>query len=393
MKCRLVVVGLLLAGFTTPVGMPSAVAASTCLQASPPAHPRAAVLRFGVDPGPAGNLTPSTGGVPAYRLSKDLAAVRGLRAHDRPLVVRLNRLFWSGGDRLLRSFARRAHRYGRAGNDVEVQVRYHPTSAENGDIGAWVRWMRHVVAVLGHNRRLIGLTITNEVNFAVSPNTSDGSYQNADLALVRGIEAGANVLHRHRWWRRVKLGFTYAYRYLPNGDQQFFRDIGSLGGERFRRALGFVGVDDYPGTVYPPSIPPGDTAGHEVQVAVATVRQCLLPLAAIPSSTPIWLTENGFSSSAPAHNDAKQRQQLLSAIRGLHQVAGSEHVTDYRWFTLRDNDSSGSGTFDQDGLLTDHYRRKPSYAAFRRLVRQFSTPLLNRRQRRTVPSVGNDERQ
>jgi len=166
------------------------------------------------------------------------------------------------------------------------------------------------------------------------------------------------------------VGFTFAYRFAPTTDEQFWRSLAAAG-PRFRRALGFVGLDDYPGTVYPPAIPPGDTAGHELAVAVATLRSCWLPLAGIGRGTPIWITENGFSSARPTHSPAKQRRQLVSMVTSLHRIAGSEHVTDYRWFTLRDNDSTGSGTFDQDGLLTDTYRRKPAYTAFHRLIVRF----------------------
>lgn len=344
---------------------------ATCLQANPPSRPAPARLRFGVDPGPAGNLTPAGVGPAPKPLSrrKDIAAVAGLRSRH-PMVVRLNRLFWSGGDRLLRRFARAARAFARAGDDVEIQVRYHPTSAETGDIARWVRWVTHVTDVLARNRRLTGLTVTNEVNFPVSPNTSDGVYRGAGQALVRGVEAAHAALHRHGWAHRVAVGFTFAYRFAPATDDQFWQLLRAAG-PRFRQALGFVGLDDYPGTVYPPALPPGDTAGHELAVAVATLRQCFLPQAGIDRATPIWVTENGFSSAAPAHSPAKQRQQLISMITALHRIAGSEHVTDYRWFTLRDNDSSGSGTFDQDGLLSDDYHRKPSYSAFRRLASRF----------------------
>ena len=42
-------------------------------------------------------------------------------------------------------------------------------------------------------------------------------------------------------------------------------------------------------------------------------------------------------------------------VDAARRYAGSYHVTDYRWFNLRDNASNGSGLFDQDGLLRDDY--------------------------------------
>jgi hypothetical protein len=322
-----------------------------------------------VDPGAAGNPVPSTGAAKPVNRTKELRALRGLTSRRRILVVRLNRLFWSGGAPLLRSFQRQAAHYARHGFKVEVQVRYHPTKTENGDIHAWTQWVRHVTNVLGKDHALVALTITNEVNFTVSPNTSDGTYKRAKDALIRGIEAASRALHRRGWTHRIKLGFTFAYRFNPQSDAALFTYLKEHGGPRFRRALGFVGLDDYPGTVYPPALSPGTTAGDELASAAATMRTCYLPLGGIPRSTPLWITENGFGSNSPQHSELAQARQLRSMVQAAVKYAGSYHVTDYRWFNLRDNNSQGSGLFDQDGLLRDDYSRKPSYAAFESLIR------------------------
>ena len=55
-------------------------------------------------------------------------------------------------------------------------------------------------------------------------------------------------------------------------------------------------------------------------------------------------------------------------MKATRRYAGSYHVTDYRWFNLRDNASNGSGMFDQDGLLRDDYSRKPAYDALRSFI-------------------------
>jgi hypothetical protein len=341
-----------------------AASGSLCPPATPTAHHRSVrLLRVGVDPGLAGNPAPSTEAPKPINRGKELTALRGLRPRHHVLVVRLNRLFWSGGQPLLRTFRHDARHYARHGFKVEVQVRYHPTAAREGDIRAWTKWVRHATDVLGRNRKLVALTITNEVNFTISKNTSDGSYARAKAALVRGIEAAHRELRRHHWVHRVKLGFTYAYRFNPQSDAKFFRYLHSHGSTRFRRALGFVGLDDYPGTVYPPALTPGDSPGDELASAIATMRTCFLPQGGIKRSTPLWVTENGFGSDAPAHSEAEQATALRSMVTATRRYAGSYHVTDYRWFNLRDNASNGSGMFDQDGLLRDNYTRKPAYDA------------------------------
>jgi hypothetical protein len=343
---------------------------SLCPPATPTPHPRSIrALRVGVDPGLAGNPAPSTEPPKPIRGGKELAALRGLRPRHHVLVVRLNRLFWSGGQPLLRTFRHEARHYARHGFKVEVQVRYHPTAAEEGNIHAWTKWVRHVTAVLGRNRKLVALTITNEVNFTVSKNTSDGSYAGAKAALVRGIEAAHRELRQHHWAKRVKLGFTYAYRFNPQTDAKLFRYLRSHGKAPFRRVLGFVGLDDYPGTVYPPALAPGDSAGDELASAIATMRTCYFSLGGLPRSVPLWVTENGFGSNTPAHSEADQARALRSMVEATRRYAGSYHVTDYRWFNLRDNASNGSGMFDQDGLLRDDYARKPAYHSLLSFIR------------------------
>ena len=329
-------------------------------------------LRYGVDTGIAGNPVP-VGSVAASDKRKELAALRGLKPQGRPLVVRLNRLFWSEGERQLQEFAREASRLARHGFDVEVQVRYHPTAEQEGDIGAWRRWVRHVVDVLGKNRRLVSLTITNEVNLPISNNTSDGPYDGARDALIQGVTTAYDQLARHGWERRVKVGFTFAYRFSPQGDVEFWKYLKAHGGPRFLRALGFVGLDDYPGTFYPPVLLPGSPTGSEpgatLAEAAATMRRCYLPMAGIPASVPLWVTENGYPTRGGSLGEGEQRDALVDMVRATRAIARTYGVTDYRWFNLRDNDSAGVGMFDTCGLLRDDYSRKPSYDAMRRLIR------------------------
>jgi hypothetical protein len=373
MLCAGLVVPAPVVASTVAVSSSPSSSSSLCPPATPAAHPKpAGSIRFGVDPGLAGNPFPSLKGPVPINEAAEARALHALKPTHRALMIRLNRLFWSGGDPLLRTFARRAASDGRRGYGVEVQVRYHPTAANNGNLTAWSRWVRHVVDVLGKDRALESLTITNEVNLSISPNTSDGSYKSAEAALVRGVEAAYAELRRHGWAHRVKVGFTFAYRLDPNADAGLFKYLAAHGGPAFRRALGFVGLDDYPGTVYPPTLVPGvDDAGDELASAIATMRTCYLPLADIGRTTPLWVTENGFPSN---RNDGiTQSSALRGMVDAVHTYGGTYNVTDYRWFNLRDNNSQGNGLFDQDGLLRDDDSRKPSFARYRALIQKFGT--------------------
>ena len=346
----------------------------TASYAGAPARARAS-LRIGIDPGLAGSAGGQQLPTVPDNPSRDLSAVKALAVPGRQLVVRLNRLFWSDGASGVRHFEREVRRYTGAGFLVELQVRYHPTSAQEGNIAAWVAYVRHVVDVFGANPRVVDLTITNEVNLDVSPNTSDGSYTGAKEALIRGIEGGYAEARR-RGYRQLRFGFTYAYRFSPQSDAAFFMYLGSHGGPAFRRALGFVGLDFYPGTFYPPVMTPGDTYRADFAQAAGVVRDCFLPEAQIGRRVPIWITENGVPSGNMSQSE--QAAALGQLVRAVDAYSATDNVTDYRWFNLRDSTDQGPAThepltFSTDGLLLANYERKQAFGVFRQLIRRFGT--------------------
>jgi hypothetical protein len=384
-------IGLISATLTLSLLAPASPAHSasdpycTSSYASPPSHQKRPI-RLGIDPGLAGSVggtqLPSVPDDP----KRDLAAVKALRPSRRALVVRLNRMFWSDGQAGIDRFRALANSYTRAGFNVELQVRYHPAAGHAGDFRGWLRYVRKVVDAFGRNRRVTALTITNEVNVQFSPNTSDGYYKGAEDALIAGIEAAhSRALRRH--FRQLRLGFTYAYRFAPSGDASFFSYLGAHGGRAFRRALGFVGLDFYPGSVYPPVMAPGDTYPAELGQALGVVRRCLTPKAAIGSGTPIWITENGVPTGT--NSETAQAAALGELVQATSQYRRTFNVTDYRWFNLRDS-SSGSPanlfgpTFSSDGLLRSNYTQKPAFAVYRNLIaalgtRPWQRPRPNRR--------------
>ncbi len=72
------------------------------------------------------------------------------------MKVRLNRLFQADGRAGIRKFKRMARHYSRLGFNVELQVRYHPAPEQNGDIGAWLDYVRQVVRAFGPIKHVIG---------------------------------------------------------------------------------------------------------------------------------------------------------------------------------------------------------------------------------------------
>jgi hypothetical protein len=121
------------------------------------------------------------------------------------------------------------------------------------------RYVRHVVDVFGPNRHLVAMTITNEINLAVSPNTSDGAYPHAEEALVQGIIAAHQEAER-RGFRQLRFGFTFAYR-IPSATVQM----------------------------------------------LGTMRRCFMRLGGLGAGIPIWITESGYDTAPDGVTDAQQR--------------------------------------------------------------------------------------
>jgi len=327
-----------------------------------PAHP----LRFGITPLPAG----SAGGAQGTPAPEDpdaaVAAAQRLRPGRRQLVMRMNRMFMSDGEAGVQRYAAIVDRYAGAGLDSELQVRYHPAPGQEGDMVAWERYVRTAVSILGKRPSVKAFSITNEANFSVSPNTSDGSYAGVRRAIVVGTLAARDELDG-MGRPDVELGFSFAWRFVPSSDAAFWQELGTLGNDEFRSAVDYVGLQVYPHLVWPPAPLPGRSAGDETIEALTLLRNCYMPKAGLGDEVDVWVSENGYATNL-GRSEASQADSLLSTVEAVHRYSGTLGVTDYRWFNLRDNRSQGVDLFDAVGLLRDDYSEKPSFALLRGLL-------------------------
>jgi hypothetical protein len=356
------------------LAIPAAHAATPIDQYCAPAHPgpqhRALPLRFGVTSLADGSgIVPLPGTVPQSP-AKDAAQLSVLRPEGKAFVVRLNRLFESEGAAGIRAYVQTARLFTSRGFEVELQVRYHPAQQQNGDLAAWVAFVRQVVDAFGPNRSVVAMTITNEVNLVESPNTSDGFYENADAALIQGVIAAKQEAIR-RGYRQLRIGFTYAYRGDPFTDQSFWSYIRQHASPSFLSALDFVGTDIYPGNEWPPVVLPPDTFGSEMASALATIRDCYMAQGHIPARTPIWVTENGLPSYPPPYSEAQQASALEQELDAVVNYSGTYNITNYRWFGLRDSETGNADKSYNNGLLRDDYGRKPSFAVYHSLIARY----------------------
>jgi hypothetical protein len=352
---------------------PAAAESADCLEADPPPPSAAPTpLGFGITPQIAGSAGPSQGDAVPEDPAKTLAALHRLEPNKRSLVLRLNRLFWADGREGIERFAQRVDAYAAEGFSSEVQIRYHPPEGQEGNIDAWEGFVRDAVRELASRPAVTALSITNEANLPVSPNTSDGAYEGVIDAMIRGIVAAreeATALGRPG----LPLGFSVMWRWEPESDEQFWEEIGRKGTPEFRAALDYVGLQVYPGLVWPPASLPGRSAGEETVEALTLLRECYMPKASLGDEVDLWVSENGYATNL-GRTETQQVADLRSTVDDVHRWSGTLGVTDYRYFNLRDNRSNGTDLFDAVGLRRDDDTEKPAFATYRQLVHKLGAP-------------------
>jgi len=325
-------------------------------------------IRFGVGPRLAGEVgTGQTTPLVRVNTEKRDAALAKL-AGDRSFTVRLNRLFMADGQKGIDRFRHMARHYSKLGFRVELQVRYHPSGEQNGNIRAWVGYVRRVVRAFGPIRGVTGLQITNEVNLAISPNTSDGFYDKAVNALIQGVKAAKNESKR-RGYDRLEIGFNYAWLFRGQADADFWTALGRDGGRALRRSTDWIGVDLYPGTYAPPMTAIQDY-GDSFLEGIAQVRECYMPMAGFGPKVPLRIEETGWPTG-PGRTDEMQKKVLKQFVTTAVRYRGTYGLTDFRWFGLRDNNSNGPDYQSYFGLLNDRYEPKPAFREYRRLIARF----------------------
>ncbi|HRV59699.1 MAG: hypothetical protein KDB54_01305 [Solirubrobacterales bacterium] len=325
-------------------------------------------IHFGIGPRLAGEIGTgqATPLVPENWRKRD-QALRKL-AGSRDFSVRLNRLFMSDGWSGIRRFQKMARHYGRLGFGVELQVRYHPKPKQDGDIKAWLQYVRNVVRAFGPIRAVKSLQITNEVNLAISPNTSDGAWKHARRALVSGVKTAQRYSNR-LGYGRLKIGFNFAWRFGAQADADFWDDLTRIGGKSLRRATDWIGLDLYPGTYLPPRAAISDY-GDAFLEALAQMRECYMPKAGFGSRFPLKIEETGWPTG-PGRTEAEQKEILRQFVTTAHLYRGTYGITDFRWFGLRDNNSAGEDYQSYFGLLRDDYSPKPAFGEYRRLLARY----------------------
>jgi len=211
------------------------------------------------------------------------------------------------------------------------------------------------------------------VNIRNAPDAADGYYAGAEDALIQGL-IGAKAEARRHGFGQVRVGFNWAYS-LDSHEATLWRGLGERGGAAFRGSIDWVGLDVYPET-WGPRVAEGNlqaTTTKTMVEALGALRGRFMPLAGLPSSVPLHISENGYPTG-PDRTQAMQVAVMHAAITAFNANRSQYHITDYRWFDLRDAHSSSTSFEGQYGLMHDDYTPKAAFAAYRQLVATLGVP-------------------
>jgi hypothetical protein len=324
-------------------------------------------LVLGIYPGGAAGTVGPGGAVRPEIAELRLQALSALRGGARRFVVHLYDAYVRAddADAVPAWLAAQIAEYTANGFEVELVLTYRPERAD-GDVDGFVRFVRARVRQLGPNAGLTHLQVTNEANVRNAPDAADGAYRGARGALVRGVVA-AKKEARHRGFDRLRVGFNWAYQLGP-AEAAFFAALGARGGRAFARAVDWVGLDAYPGTWGPPLATgePARAVRAAILGALGTLRRDLLPLAHLPRAD-LHVSESGYPTG-PGRTEAMQETVLRAAVRAVADAREPYGVTGFRWFDLRDADSSGASFESHYGLMRDDYAPKRAFEAYRELI-------------------------
>ena len=294
-------------------------------------------------------------------------------AKGKPFIVHLY-TNWSEYPATLPALDSEIAAYSSRGFLVDLALRYVPPPGQDGNVAGFARYVAAMVAHFAHQPSVAYLQVTNEANSPFNAAASDGAYKNAVGALVDGIEAGA--AEKAKTGSHVRLGFNWFSSLGTQGDRAFFESIGHLGGARLASEVSWVGIDLYPGTYVPNTLPPpgsghlATTAAADVAQAIDNLRTNLMPLAGLGPHVGIGISEIGWATSPPARPLSEQAELVKAFMSGACAVAVRDNLQFIQWYKLADTILPTASSPLAMGLMSPELAPKPGFAAYQAVVHQ-----------------------
>jgi hypothetical protein len=323
-------------------------------------------LRFGVYPWAAAGAVSQVAPQLADDPLKALAAVKALQG-SRSMTVHLYGQYTGVDSTEADALVSDATWWSANGVRVEMVLRYRP--AQTTVAAGYVPWVRAVSARLAALPGVAAIQIGNEANNTGSAAAADGAYPGAVDAIALGVPAARQaVVAAGR--PDVKIGFNWAAGMSPCKTEPFWSQLRQLGGTAFTSAVGWVGIDVYPGTWSAPSMSTNPTAS-QIGASITNSLRCLrtkhMVTAGLSSAATITVAETGYPTDA-TRSEATQAAALRAIIASVQSVQQTYGVTDLRWFSLRDANTASLQLENGYGLLRDDYSPKPAFAAYQQII-------------------------
>jgi len=311
---------------------------------TPAAQAAAPPLRFGVYPGgyAGGGSTDPKPDVPA----RITAALNDLRAQPGFLVrgyVGYDGTSTDGTD------ARSYFPYLGHGRKLDLVLGYPGNSTP---LDGWLRYVRNEVRFAG--------PLAASISLGVDVNISAGKDPSVVPAVVQGVEAAKDEARR-LGLRRLLIGFDEVS--FGSADAAFWQALAAAGGDRFRDAIDYVGVEVYPDVFWPN---PGDLGAQAVAM-LDVVRRQEMPIAGLSDRVALHVSENGWDTVGD-RTEAQQAAALTAELTAIDANRARLHVTAYEYFDLRDDKTDSANLFDHFGLMRDDYTPKAAFQTYRTLI-------------------------
>lgn len=249
---------------------------------------------------------------------------------------------------------------------VEMVLRYRPARPDL--TAGYLPWLQTVGTRLAALPGLIALQIGNEPN-NTTPAAGDGAYPGVINAIAHGIPAARTALMA-AGRPDVKVGFNWAAGNSPCATEPMWSQLKTAGGSAFTSAVGWVGIDVYPGTWSAPSqsvLPTASLINTTVTNSLRCLRTRHMATAGLSAAVTITIAETGYPTDA-GRTETTQAAVLKQTIASVQSVRYEYGVTDLRWFSLRDANTASGQLENGYGLMHDDYTPKPAFTAYQQII-------------------------